>query len=172
MRPGQTAPECKETRGRLKSRRSSFNEAGADCPGMLAETGHSSIIKPGFNEAGADCPGMPCRRDANTGGYQHASMRPGQTAPECGGCRCLASGASTSFNEAGADCPGMPAHAPPPFRVSFSGFNEAGADCPGMPLARALPVPKSMPASMRPGQTAPECRGGPSQSQGGGWPLQ
>ena len=59
-----------------------------------------------FNEAGADCPGMqlPNTQDSDTA---LASMRPGQTAPEC----CRNSPPSllreSSFNEAGADCPGM-----------------------------------------------------------------
>ena len=37
----------------------SFNEAGADCPGMLNDRAKPENKRTGFNEAGADCPGMP-----------------------------------------------------------------------------------------------------------------
>ena len=35
MRPGQTAPECKQWFASISTTCSGFNEAGADCPGML-----------------------------------------------------------------------------------------------------------------------------------------
>ena len=35
-----------------------------------------------FNEAGADCPGILPRGHSRSGGKAAASMRPGQTAPE------------------------------------------------------------------------------------------
>ena len=38
----------------------------------------------GFNEAGADCPGMLANRHIDELDRGPASMRPGQTAPECG----------------------------------------------------------------------------------------
>ena len=86
-----------------------------------------------FNEAGADCPGMlvwssPAARAQSTS----ASMRPGQTAPECARRGGQHQRAAACFNEAGADCPGMPPRRPPRLR-SLRSFNEAGADCPGMP---------------------------------------
>ena len=59
-----------------------------------------------FNEAGADCPGMQ-EFAQEYFDENDASMRPGQTAPECFGISdplCLK---FSSFNEAGADCPGM-----------------------------------------------------------------
>ena len=37
-----------------------------------------------------------------------ASMRPGQTAPECPKRETISREAQIRFNEAGADCPGMP----------------------------------------------------------------
>ena len=39
MRPGQTAPECASAHGQPRLRRGRFNEAGADCPGMLRRYG-------------------------------------------------------------------------------------------------------------------------------------
>ena len=59
MRPGQTAPECCSARSWAGNSGFCFNEAGADCPGMLRAL-----------------PGqfLP---------FSAASMRPGQTAPEC-----------------------------------------------------------------------------------------
>ena len=60
MRPGQTAPECRNHRRKIIARVARFNEAGADCPGMpSASTAWTGADSPGFNEAGADCPGMP-----------------------------------------------------------------------------------------------------------------
>ena len=84
MRPGQTAPECLDVdtlKGRHKVK--SFNEAGADCPGMRQPERYltrQEII---------------------------ASMRPGQTAPECRNGAERPALATFRFNEAGADCPGM-----------------------------------------------------------------
>ena len=61
-----------------------FNEAGADCPGMRwKRTIRTAESSTSFNEAGADCPGMPDRLDEFRHGGAEASMRPGQTAPEC-----------------------------------------------------------------------------------------
>ena len=39
----------------------------------------------------------------------NASMRPGQTAPECVNAQLISQKSRMGFNEAGADCPGMPA---------------------------------------------------------------
>ena len=61
-----------------------FNEAGADCPGMPGPPSRESCARSGFNEAGADCPGMQAQEKANDNA-EPASMRPGQTAPECSG---------------------------------------------------------------------------------------
>ena len=58
MRPGQTAPEFRARRHRPVRANRGFNEAGADCPGIL----HRAYLD-----------GL--RLDL-------ASMRPGQTAPE------------------------------------------------------------------------------------------
>ena len=65
--------------------------------------------------------------------FEFASMRPGQTAPECHWRPLSASFFATCFNEAGADCPGM-RHDP------------------------AASARTQSDASMRPGQTAPECQ--------------
>ena len=62
-----------------------------------------------------------------------ASMRPGQTAPECGRCGRRGAKPAERFNEAGADCPGMRAKFLSRTTIGPSSFNEAGADCPGMP---------------------------------------
>ena len=59
-----------------------FNEAGADCPGMHGGNLSDISVDLSFNEAGADCPGMPWRC-ATLHARVRASMRPGQTAPEC-----------------------------------------------------------------------------------------
>ena len=40
MRPGQTAPECNGSAAVSHPRNLSFNEAGADCPGM-----HLGIVR-------------------------------------------------------------------------------------------------------------------------------
>ena len=64
-----------------------------------------------------------------------------------------------SFNEAGADCPGMRAFCPA-VDVACKRFNEAGADCPGMHLDAGRRGLNALGASMRPGQTAPECPDG------------
>ena len=69
----------------ISIRRCCFNEAGADCPGMLA-----GDLAAGFNEAGADCPGMPLTGVRLARKESQASMRPGQTAPECFGSDRLA----------------------------------------------------------------------------------
>ena len=61
MRPGQTAPEFPPSAAARRLPRSRFNEAGADCPGILLK-------------ASGDLPE-----------YVVASMRPGQTAPEFSG---------------------------------------------------------------------------------------
>ena len=86
-----------------------------------------------------------------------ASMRPGQTAPECVGGGRHDGATLVAFNEAGADCPGMPGGRPR--RARFHGIpsmrpGQAAPECPvsfGGSSADLLP-------SMRPGQTAPECR--------------
>ena len=107
MRPGQTAPECGSARTDSGFGQKSFNEAGADCPGMRQDLQHSLHSVSRFNEAGADCPGMQAEID-----------------------RVIAEGVR-SFNEAGADCPGM--HKGCRFQHGrLRCFNEAGADCPGM----------------------------------------
>ena len=109
MRPGQTAPECAEHRAAKSVSRPRFNEAGADCPGMLLEGGRE--------------------------GESHlpASMRPGQTAPECQHGRTPSPPIpNPRFNEAGADCPGMPEIQATSNVPILNRFNEAGADCPGM----------------------------------------
>ena len=59
MRPGQTAPEC-----------STSGTFGCGTPAC-------------FNEAGADCPGMLSGFEKQVAADRVASMRPGQTAPEC-----------------------------------------------------------------------------------------
>ena len=59
MRPGQTAPECSDEAIAAARAAASFNEAGADCPGMQENQKGSAKMTP------------------------DASMRPGQTAPEC-----------------------------------------------------------------------------------------
>ena len=41
MRPGQTAPECIDAEPHASGFVSRFNEAGADCPGMLWTTKES-----------------------------------------------------------------------------------------------------------------------------------
>ena len=59
MRPGQTAPECSMKDAGCKDVSVGFNEAGADCPGMLVDSIRIQNRRiRGFNEAGADCPGM------------------------------------------------------------------------------------------------------------------
>ena len=60
-----------------------------------------------FNEAGADCPGMHRIFFQAVGRQKLASMRPGQTAPECTMSMATSKRWKDSFNEAGADCPGM-----------------------------------------------------------------
>ena len=49
MRPGQTAPECIEFAPQRKRISFGFNEAGADCPGMLPDigsfSGHRSVLQ-------------------------------------------------------------------------------------------------------------------------------
>ena len=156
MRPGQTAPECEFEPPKKGYDMSCFNEAGADCPGMPAHCEQAVVPRNGFNEAGADCPGMlhsqaraeHTRRRFNEAGadcpgmrlerrndarlFRIASMRPGQTAPECAACPENQTRSATRFNEAGADCPGMPQCCRPKSPIPRS-FNEAGADCPGMP---------------------------------------
>ena len=62
MRPGQTAPECKQWFASISTTCSGFNEAGADCPGMHCMTASPLTPIPRFNEAGADCPGMRSRQ--------------------------------------------------------------------------------------------------------------
>ena len=59
MRPGQTAPECIFVPASLDEGQRSFNEAGADCPGMQRLVSALTTLPRSFNEAGADCPGMP-----------------------------------------------------------------------------------------------------------------
>ena len=84
-------------------------------------------------------------------------MRPGQTAPECRYLIISEVQTDACFNEAGADCPGMRGSRPRQETAAIYRFNEAGADCPGM-LRRTLSDPSlRVLASMRPGQTAPEC---------------
>ena len=158
MRPGQTAPECGRCRAASWWTCSGFNEAGADCPGMQVwKEEKKKNIENSFNEAGADCPGM--RGAFRKGGHPHsrasmrpgqtapecidsvtaldsmiesASMRPGQTAPECGRCRAASWWTCSGFNEAGADCPGMQVWKEEKKKNIENSFNEAGADCPGM----------------------------------------
>ena len=158
-----------------------FNEAGADCPGMLlgqvavGQAGDKASMRPGqtapecgrtesgrrrgrarFNEAGADCPGMHRGAPLRYRKGSPASMRPGQTAPECESAVHRMRRKGWRFNEAGADCPGMPGE--DGMRLPRDrGFNEAGADCPGMLAHRSYASPALSAASMRPGQTAPEC---------------
>ena len=107
MRPGQTAPECACADGVSAKAGRCFNEAGADCPGMLD-------INPMIAQM-----------------QRFASMRPGQTAPECYVTSLHGWCILPCFDEAGADCPGMPLerHRLMHFK---NRFNEAGADCPGM----------------------------------------
>ena len=90
-----------------RSLRIGFNEAGADCPGMPNTRRSRAWKAKGFNEAGADCPGMPIPASAACAAV-NASMRPGQTAPECAAFPQQQQLGKPSFNEAGADCPGMP----------------------------------------------------------------
>ena len=107
-----------------------FNEAGADCPGMHVAVSTRVAASNGFNEAGADCPGMH-RACGRPHAVARASMRPGQTAPECLVYRLGRVSVRLGFNEAGADCPGMLARTARQALLAL-GFNEAGADCPGM----------------------------------------
>ena len=65
MRPGQTAPECQRAAKQAYDPDTRFNEAGADCPGMLSCSFHWTWRQGCFNEAGADCPGMPDNRLSN-----------------------------------------------------------------------------------------------------------
>ena len=118
-------PEC------VGLHRLGFNEAGADCPGMRAgvRPGAGALLR--FNEAGADCPGMPialcdCIDEAV------ASMRPGQTAPEC---------EAFLFDEGD--------------KASHASMRpgQTAPEC----CVLALTQPGDADASMRPGQTAPEC---------------
>ena len=83
MRPGQTAPECQRAAKQAYDPDTRFNEAGADCPGMLSCSFHWTWRQGCFNEAGADCPGMHWRKPPRKKRGEGASMRPGQTAPEC-----------------------------------------------------------------------------------------
>ena len=152
MRPGQAAPVFGSLRGSCCCCRSSFNEAGAGCPGIrkIRRRGRSSCY--GFNEAGAGCPGIQ-RGDGFLGLLAGASMRPGQAAPvffQEGNCQGLQ---GRCFNEAGAGCPGIPRF---PYADTFlnSGFNEAGAGCPGIRVRRSV-LRVGRAASMRPGQAAP-----------------
>ena len=64
-----------------------------------------------FNEAGADCPGMHFVKAIAKSVIILASMRPGQTAPECNHTSKQKRIQQCCFNEAGADCPGMRATA-------------------------------------------------------------
>ena len=111
----------------------------------------------GFNEAGADCPGM-LLHSALDRDVLIASMRPGQTAPECGAHLDLIISincASMRPGQTAPECAEMAAR----FERGPTRFNEAGADCPGMPLEEMMlnPIRRGF-ASMRPGQTAPECQ--------------
>ena len=108
MRPGQTAPECSFVAKKPEPRKPGFNEAGADCPGMPPRDWRMHYPITRFNEAGADCPGMRGVKHISANGFRIASMRPGQTAPECDPRFGSARGTRACFNEAGADCPGMP----------------------------------------------------------------
>ena len=157
MRPGQTAPECHEARVSLGVSRTRFNEAGADCPGMrLAPCHPCGQPFPASMRPGQTAPECVTWEDP----YFFeicASMRPGQTAPECLQQVLAGLCGNTRFNEAGADCPGMLAVVPRHAMRGLPGFNEAGADCPGMHTRRARAAGLRSPASMRPGQTAPEC---------------
>ena len=142
MRPGQTAPECPLHRSFLAAQSASFNEAGADCPGMRDGCVVPAVARLRFNEAGADCPGMPVFEGHVVRERAFASMRPGQTAPECSRPRYV-------------------------LLCSRAGFNEAGADCPGMPVRLRLRCCALAAASMRPGQTAPECEPDRGDQTGG-----
>ena len=58
MRPGQAAPVFARSNSRSMSAISSFNEAGAGCPGIQSFLEDMKERPKGFNEAGAGCPGI------------------------------------------------------------------------------------------------------------------
>ena len=98
---------------------------------MLEKTQAAYYEKRSFNEAGADCPGMPDPKQEDKPD-ENASMRPGQTAPECRSSVRPTLPTRRCFNEAGADCPGMLVTHNVHLQRMAIRFNEAGADCPGM----------------------------------------
>ena len=85
-----------------------------------------------------------------------ASMRPGQTAPECLLHRNFICYRRLGFNEAGADCPGMPVHVVLHRQNRSPASMRPGQTAPEC-LSKGRLIRHSNAASMRPGQTAPEC---------------
>ena len=73
-------------------------------PAAVTMRAHGRIeasMRPG--QTAPEC-GFRIRRDIE---FAEASMRPGQTAPECGDKAVVNGLDPHGFNEAGADCPGM-----------------------------------------------------------------
>ena len=85
MRPGQTAPEClRPSDVEDRASRASMRP-GQTAPECIQVNATPSNSPSSFNEAGADCPGMPVGLIRQREYPFAASMRPGQTAPECQG---------------------------------------------------------------------------------------
>ena len=134
-----------------------FNEAGADCPGMRADFRRPSrAARDASMRPGQTAPECEAAERPPEGGKIDASMRPGQTAPECGQLHCQPDLCRQCFNEAGADCPGMPALSAvrmDRFPAASMRPGQTAPEC----ARRYVSHWHSAPASMRPGQTAPEC---------------
>src|SRR3990172_9984700 len=108
-----------------------FNEAAANCCGILFHCLKMGCHHSGFNEAAANCCGIR-GRSPNLLPEDVASMRPQQIAAEYANALILPALAKSGFNEAAANCCGIPEKNSRYWLLSL-GFNEAAANCCGIP---------------------------------------